>query len=243
VEELAKPTGEAQVDVALRAVESARRALETGTSERAGHVGYHLIGKGRRALERAVAYRPRLGQHVRRAVFAHATAAYLGLLGVFTAVPVFASALLARAAGGSPALQLWAALLALVPASDLATALVQRLLAIPVRPWRLPRLDLRHGVPATSRTLVVVPTMLDSVDGVSSLLQHLEVQALANLDPHVHFAILGDFKDALLESLPEDAAILESARTGIEELNRRHAETSGARFFLFHRQRQYNARE
>src|SRR6185436_2129903 len=46
-----------------------------------------------------------------------------------------------------------------------------------------------------------------------------------------------------LESLPEDTAILESARTGIEELNRRHAETSGARFFLFHRQRQYNARE
>jgi cellobiose phosphorylase len=243
VEELAKPSGEAQVSVALQVVECARRSAEGAVSEGEGHVGHHLIGKARRALERQVAYRPRLVQRLRRAMFRHATAAYLGLLLLITVLPVLASALLARAAGASWPLQLWAALLALIPASDLATALVQRLLAIPVRPRRLPRLDLRNGVPANARTLVVVPTILDSVPGVLELLQHLEVQALANLDPHIHFAILGDFRDALSESEPDDGPILDSAAAGIEALNRRYAAGAGPRFFLFHRQRQHNARE
>ncbi|MEK9144791.1 MAG: carbohydrate-binding protein, partial [Elusimicrobiota bacterium] len=51
IEELAEPAAEAQVRAALRAVESARLAAETeGAAARAAHVGYHLIGKGRRAL-------------------------------------------------------------------------------------------------------------------------------------------------------------------------------------------------
>ena len=59
VEELADPTGEAQVRVGLRAVESARQAAEAGsTADRAAHVGHHLIGQGRRDLETDVAYRP-----------------------------------------------------------------------------------------------------------------------------------------------------------------------------------------
>ena len=79
VEELADGTGEAQLRVALRAVESARQAAESGADrDRAAHVGYHLIGRGRADLETDVAYRPRLGRRLRRFVFAHATAAYLG---------------------------------------------------------------------------------------------------------------------------------------------------------------------
>ena len=59
VEELADGTGEAQLRVALRAVESARQAAESGVAGRARvHVGHHLIGKGRADLETDVAYRP-----------------------------------------------------------------------------------------------------------------------------------------------------------------------------------------
>ena len=65
VEELAEPTGEAQLRVALRAVESARQAAESGRrADRAAHVGHHLIGKGRPDLETDVAYRPRLRRRV-----------------------------------------------------------------------------------------------------------------------------------------------------------------------------------
>jgi cyclic beta-1,2-glucan synthetase len=87
VEELAEPAGEAQVRVALRALESARQGAEGGsTADRAAHVGYHLIGKGRRDLEADLAYRPRFGRRVRRSVFVHASAVYLGSIGLVTAL-------------------------------------------------------------------------------------------------------------------------------------------------------------
>ncbi len=102
VEELAAPSGDAQVRVALRAVESARQAAAKGSpADRAAHVGYHLIDKGRRDLEVDVAYRPRLASRVRRLVFAHATLLYLGPIAVLTAALLTGSAAYARYEGAS----------------------------------------------------------------------------------------------------------------------------------------------
>ncbi len=88
--------------------------------------------------------------------------------------------------------------------------------------------------------MVVVPTLLTSVERVSELLEHLEVLALGNLDPRVHFAILSDFTDAPAREMPQDEAILGAARAGVEALNARHAEGRNDRFYLVHRVRQWN---
>jgi cyclic beta-1,2-glucan glucanotransferase len=244
VEELADPTGEAQVRVGLRAVESARQAAEGGgIRERAAHVGHHLIGKGRRDLETDVAYRPRLKQRVRRFVFGHATGAYLGSIAMVTLVLAGLGAEYARRHGASPGVELVVALLLLLPASDLAIAFVQRVAARLAPPRRLPRLDFPDGIPPDERTMVIIPTLLSSEAEVQELLEHIEVLALANLDPHIHFAILGDFTDAPARDQPEDEAILAAAQEGIEALNRRLSDGRGDRFFLFHRPRQWNPRE
>jgi cyclic beta-1,2-glucan synthetase len=244
VEELADRTGEAQVRVALRAVESARLAADAGgTAERAAHVGHHLIGGGRRELEADVAWHPRLGQRLRRFAFAHATAAYLGSIALATGALVAAGAAYARQVGAPSWALLVVSLLLLLPASEVALAVVQRLAARLVPPRRLPRLDLSAGVPEADRTLVVVPTLLTSVEGVERQLEHLQVLAFGNLDPHVHFAILGDFADAAARDMPGDDAILAAARSGIEALNLRLGEGRGDRFFLLHRARQWNPGE
>jgi cyclic beta-1,2-glucan synthetase len=244
VEELAERTGEAQVRVALRTVESARQAAEAGgPSARAAHVGHHLIGKGRRGLEADVAWRPGVAKGLRRSAFAHATTLYLGTIALFTAALVGAGIAYARRGHGSIRDLIVAALLLLVPASQLAIAIVQRLAARFAPPRRLPRLDLAAGIPEDARTLVVVPTLLTSVEGVEALVEHVEVLALGNLDARIHFAILGDFVDAAARELPEDAAILAAARSGVEALNARLGDGRGDRFFLFHRARQWNAGE
>jgi cyclic beta-1,2-glucan synthetase len=240
VEELAEPTGEAQVDVALAATEEARAAHDQGGDTAAGHVGYHLIGAGRRSLERRVAFRPKVPQRLRRAVFRHATTTYVGSLGLVTAGVVALAFAVARSQGASPLVQAAVALLALLPASDLATSVVQRLAAAFTRPRRLPRLDLESGVPEHAETMVVIPTLLDSAAGVAELVEHLEVQALGNLDPRIRFAILGDFGDAPAAEMPEDGPVLAAAVAAIEELDRRHG---GGLFYLFHRARRWNPSE
>jgi cyclic beta-1,2-glucan synthetase len=244
VEELADPTGEAQVRVGLRAVESARQAAESGgAGERAAHVGHHLIGKGRRDLETDVAYRPRLRQRVRRFVFAYATSVYLGSIVLVTLLLAGVGVAGVRALAADPWVEVAVALLLLLPASDLAIAFVQRLAARLAPPRRLPRLEFAENVPADARTMVIVPTLLSSLAEVSELVEHVEVLALGNLDPHIHFAILGDFTDAPAQHMPPDEAILAAAQDGIGALNRRLSDGRGDRFFLFHRQRQWNPRE
>jgi cyclic beta-1,2-glucan synthetase len=241
-EELAEPTGEAQIRVALRAIESARQAAkEKGMGDRTAHVGYHLIGPGRPGLEVDVAHRRGLSSRFRRFAFAHITAGYLGSIALSTALGVSAAWFYARS-NATPEMALVAALLALIPASELAILAVQRLAAA-VPPRRLPRLDYSGGIPESDGTMVVIPTMFASADGVRRLLDHLEVQALGNLDPNVHFAILSDFPDASAESLPGEDEILAVAVAGIEELNRRHGGEARNRFFLFHRARRWNPKE
>ncbi len=249
VEELALPTGEAQVRVALRAVESARQvatlrdASDDASLNRKVHVGYHLLDQGRPGLEADVAYRPGVRSRVRRFVFAHPTPLYLGSIAAIALILIAGASAYAHHTNASATATSTILLLLLIPSVDIAIALTQRFTAWALPPRRLSRLSFKNGVPDEARTMVIVPTLLTSVDGVAHLLEHLEVLALGNLDPRIHFAILSDFTDAAARDLPTDAPLLTAARDGIEELNRRFGPGHADRFFLFHRERRWNAPE
>src|SRR5205814_2285528 len=76
-----------------------------------------------------------------------------------------------------------------------------------------------------------------------ALLEHVEVLALGNLDRCIHFAILSDFTDTTSENTEADAAILERASAGTQTLNLKFGTDHTNRFFLFHRDRQWNVKE
>jgi cyclic beta-1,2-glucan synthetase len=107
--------------------------------------------------------------------------------------------------------------------------LVNWLAVLLVTPNRLPRMDFSAGIPPDSRTLVVVPTMLTSASNVEHLIEALEVRFLGNRDAHLHFGLLTDFRDAPLESLPDDEPLLQLARTRIDELNEKYGSGAGGR--------------
>ena len=239
VEEMATRTGDAQLRVALKAVERARQVAEHSPADQRAHVGFYLIGTGRRAFEQGIGWSPRLRIRARRFVFRHATPIYLGAIALGILLLVGAALTFAARHDWAGWRLVLVALAVLIPASELTVQILQRLISRIVPPRRLPRLELRE-LPAADRTMVIVPTILDSVARAEELVAHLEVQALGNLDPHIHFAILSDFRDASAETQPEDDAILAAARAGIVALNARHG---ASRFFLCHRSRQWNARE
>jgi cyclic beta-1,2-glucan synthetase len=241
VEELAAPTGEAQLLLALKAVERGRQTHVRTPHARAAHVGYHLVGGGRREFERSIAWAPDLRLRLSRIFFACATPGYLGTIAAGTAFLAAVAVGYAWLHGWRGAGLVFVALLVAVPASELTIQLLQRLISYLIPPRRLARIELTE-VPPSARTMVIVPTLLDSAGRVADLIEHLEVQALGNLDPHVHFALLTDFPDAPTETMPHDAEILGAAREGIRALNAKHAR-DGARFYLFHRFRQWNPRE
>ena len=251
VESIAKASDRSERDVAQCAVRLARDAAAAAGGAidddvRDTHVGYYLVDAGKPQLEREVEMRRRPGDSWRRTGRHHALAVYLAAIGAITAI--VAGTLLAAARGDGLSGGWLAAfgVVVILSTSQLAVGVVNWLATLLVTPRPLPRMDFSGGIPAASRTLVVVPTMIDDADGVESLLEALEVRFLANREEHLHFGLLTDFKDAETETQAGDAALLDLARRGIEALNDKYRRSSSANadtFFLFHRPRRWNPRE
>src|SRR6185503_12289167 len=88
------------------------------------------------------------------------------------------------------------ALLAIIPASDVAVALVNRLVVGRLGPALLPAMDLTTGVPSHLRTIVAMPVLLTNRTQVEQLVDQLEVHYLASTDGDIYFALLSDWTDA-----------------------------------------------
>ena len=244
VEELARNSSASEEDVAHRAIALARASeAQNGENERQRHAGYYLVGKGRVQLEHEVGLRLSSGLLLTRIGRSLPTTMYvLGVLLVTGLASIGVLALAKRA--GVPGWGL-AALLAptLVATSRFAMTMVNWLATLILPPHRLPRMNYEEGIPAQSRTLVVVPSMLTSIETVDELVDHLEVYYLANRDPHLHFALLTDFADSPEEETPGDEELLARAADGVRLLIEKYAEERNDIFFLFHRPRKWNQQE
>ncbi|HXU47041.1 MAG TPA: glucoamylase family protein, partial [Thermoanaerobaculia bacterium] len=246
IEELARGARRREIEVAERAV---GRVAAVGPepeepSAARRHVGSVLVGAGRRAFEAEIGFRPSARQLLPRALKAAGLPGYLGAALALTAVflaPIF---VVATAAGAGRAAVVLLAACALIPLSDLAVAIVNRIVAAWVPPCRLPKLELPEGPTPELRTLVVVPTLLEAAT-IDEQVERLEVHYLANPEGAVGFALLGDFRDAATAETPEDADLLLAATEGIAALNERYgpADDGGERFLLLHRRRLWNPAE
>ncbi len=239
VERLAKRTERDEAKVAEVAIGLAERQPAEGPERRRRHVGYWLVDDGLAELESAVAYRPRWNERVRRAVIRHPNAVYFPSIVIVTIAALIAAFALAGPVGFGGMLLILA--LGIVPASEIGVNAVNQLVTMMTSPRLIPKFEFReHGISSEWRTAVVVPTLIGSVDGAREAIEHLEVQFLANRDPHLHFALLTDFVDAPKETMPDDAAILDVAKEGIAALNAKYGQGAETLFFLFHRPRRWN---
>ncbi len=244
VEKIAKESRLSESEVARIAIQSAREAATgEGSGDRAAHVGFYLIDKGRTQLEKLAQVRWSVSGALRKRSSRFPLLLYLGTITLIT-LSVTGS-LLATTQGGG--LQDWllalTGILSLLCASHLAVALVNWLATLLAKPHLLPRMDFSEGIPPESRTLVVIPTMLTSAENIEDLVEALEVRFLANRDENLHFGLLTDFRDAHAETMPEDSTLLGLAQKRIEELNEKYGSGKGDTFFLFHRPRLWNPRE
>ncbi len=243
VEGIARRSRLTEYEVARKAVQLAENQARETPANRAAHVGYFLIDRGRPVLERLVDMRLSVSVVFDKLRRTFPLTCYLSGMTLVTlaATFLFISWTL-RSDAGWLAVGLLA-VPALISASHLGLALVNWLATHLLSPQSLPRMDFELGVPPEHRTLVAVPTMLTCAAGIEHLLNGLEVRYLANRDPSLHFALLTDFTDAPAESLPADAELVGLAREGIERLNEKYAHIRGDIFYLFHRARRWNDRE
>jgi cellobiose phosphorylase len=244
VESLARHSRLSEADVAQRAIQlAADSARQKGREDRTAHVGFYLIDKGQSLLGRVAKVRWPWRTIIERSIHRFPLTFYAGGIGALTLFATLGFVRQAQALEVSGWKLLFFTLVFLLCASQLAVALVNWLSTLLVKPRLLPRLDYSSGIAADCRTMVVVPTMLTSLEGVDRLIETLEIHHLANRDLHLHFALLTDFRDAPEEVLPGDQGLLQRARAGVEMLNQKYPSGNQTRFFLFHRPRRWNAGE
>jgi cyclic beta-1,2-glucan synthetase len=248
IEQFARGSRLSEIEIADAAIKMAKAAHDAHPDRegrnRESDPGYYLIAKGRTVFEPAIGFSPTAkswpGRMYRK----------LGIGGYVHASLILAAALLC--------LPLWAAyshgvgaawlgllaLLGLVPAIDLAIALVNQMVTRGYRATLLPGLDLAKGIPTALRTLVVVPSLLTRLDAIDEQISNLEIHHLASPDGELQFALLTDWVDAASEHLPGDEALVYAAQAGIDRLNALYGPApEGPRFLLFHRRRTWNPGE
>jgi len=244
IEFIARYSQLSEAEVAQRAIQLAEvAAREKGSDDRTAHVGFYLIDKGRTALGLMAQVKWPWRTIVERSIHRFPLTFYAGGIGALTLLATFGFVLQAQ----SLEVQGWKlilfSLVFFLCASQLAMALMNWLSTLLVKPSLLPRLDYSNGIAADCRTMVVVPTLLTSLDGVDRLIETLEIHHLANRDQHLHFALLTDFRDASEEILPGDESLIQRVKEGVEMLNRKYISDGTELFFLFHRPRRWNAGE
>ncbi len=244
VETFARYSRGTEAEIAQQVIDlAAAGAREKGRGHRCAHAGYYLIDRGRPLLERTSRVRWPWRTLAARIARRHPLTFYAGGIAGLTALGTFAFWSLARPLGEPEWKLIGFTLVVMLSVSQLAVAVMNRLSTLLIQPRLLPRLDFNSGITTDCRTMVVVPTMLESPGSVARLIETLEIHHLANRDPLLHFALLTDFRDAGEEVMPEDDALLRQARAGVERLNTRFPTESHDRFFLFHRSRRWNAGE
>ncbi|MFM9862292.1 MAG: GH36-type glycosyl hydrolase domain-containing protein [Micropepsaceae bacterium] len=241
IEELARGSKLNELEVTARALAettaAARHAKHVNETEksRTCDPGFYLIAAGRPAFERAIGFHPPVNAWLGRATAA------AGFLGYIVSIGVVAAALIGLTLSLIDAGLLgwwWPALaiLGLFPATDAAVALVNRFATSQFAATTLPGLELRDGISADLRTMVVVPTLLTSLQSVAEQVEGLEVHYLASQDGDIHFALLSDWTDATAQQAEGDGELLAAAAGGIARLNDRY----GNHFLLLHRRRVWN---
>ncbi len=244
VEKISKNSKLSEMQIAEEAINLAKEsAAKNGNNDRTAHVGYYLIGKGLSRLEREAKVNLSIPDLLRKLSYKFPLLLYAGTIILLTLILTGLSMLILIDENLEGWVLWLTGIATLIGISQLSVSLVNWWVTILIPPNRLPRMNFSQGIPSEFRTFVVVPTIPTDEQDLEDILSALEVRFLANRMEHLHFGLLTDFLDASTETIPQDEKILQLARQGIDDLNKKYSGSKGDTFFLFHRPRLWNPKE
>ena len=135
---------------------------------------------------------------------------------------------------------LWAAALLFLPVSEATASLSEVVLSRLVRPRRLPRMDLRRGIPPEGKTVCVISTLLTGSESAAGTARRLEELYFAcggaRTRASLCFGLLADLPEAKERETAEDAGAIAAAEEEIRALNEKY----GGGFCLLTRPRSFD---
>ena len=246
IEEFARYSDRNEVEIAELVLDETRNINRDETDEREKDLGYYLLDKGRPIFEAKVGFKPPLYMRLLRIGKKGGVFTYFAVLLLVTALLLYLTTLFANYVGLVGWKTILLVVFGLLPASEAATALVNLAVSKTVRARILPTFEMKAGIPAEYRTMVVIPTLLLNEESIHEQVRQLEIHYLASpmVESELYYALLTDWCDASQEKIEKDDHLLSLAKELIDDLNQRHeAGSAGKRFNLYHRRRLFNHSE
>lgn len=131
-------------------------------------------------------------------------------------------------------------LLLLIPISQLFVQILNQLLIRVVPTHPLPKLDYSKGIPASAKTMVVIPTIISSTEKIKTMFDTLETFYLINKTDHLYFTLLGDVSASDQEVLDSDSELAEFGIEYAQKLNKKYKKNL---FQFLYRKRFWNEKE
>ncbi|MGB4589336.1 MAG: glucoamylase family protein [Clostridiaceae bacterium] len=250
VEKLAKAYRIPELEIAKKAITMAEQfnaslSAETNDIEkdkRKSHIGYYLLGNGRKSLEDNLEGHLTIWENIRLAIKKRPGLVYIGSICLLIfLILLFVISYAARFTGGERTwLLILTGLLVLIPASEIAISFVTRLATEISPPSFIPKLLLEDGIPEEMITVVAIPALFTNKNRVRELMENMEEHYLANPEKNLYFAIVGAFGDSDKLKDVKDNEVLREAYTRIRELNAKYAANGEEIFYFFNRVRTYS---
>ena len=226
IKEIANKTKISEIYITKKILELAKDK-EEGSKE--SHIGYYIIGNGINKLYNllGVKNKKKLKEEDKSKIY---------IFGVFS-VSIVITLVLAFLLKSVLSFFVF-----IVPIMEAVIQITQWVLSKIVKPKIIPKLDFLHGIPKSSATMVVIPTILDNSKKTKGLIEKLEVFYLANKSKNIYFTLLGDCTSSKRKELEEDRSIIEAGVDGVRRLNEKY-KSEFPIFNFIYRERVWNEKE
>ena len=242
IEKISRNSNFTELEIAKEAVNLANQnfsSSKTDEQNARSHVGYYLIGQGRKELLGKIGYR--YSPLESASILFNKVPTLFYLLPIFTITIVSAKWILKlfpELQNANAILYYFTALLITLITSEFVILFTQQIYALIIKPKPLPKLDLDQGIPSELATNVVIQTIFNDLDSVEKLIEAIEIRYLSNPHKNLYFGILADLPDSSTPNKIGDQGLINFASQRIKDLNFKHGQEL---FFIMFRERTYNS--
>ncbi|AGF59194.1 cellobiose phosphorylase [Clostridium saccharoperbutylacetonicum] len=215
LETIARTSGINEIDLANNILELAEISKISNEESYKCHVGYYLIDDG---VKRLKAYK-----NSKKVINSEPVYVAFNVFG--TLIISFLILFIINLLGGTYTRTEYiiSFLVILIPVNEIIVGLINYTVSKIIDIKLVPKLNISKGVPDESKTVVVIPAIVNSKEKVQELMSKLEVAYLGNRDRNLYFALLSDFYDSEYETEKNDAEIIKCGIECARRLNEKYS--------------------
>ena len=202
------------------------------------HIGYYLIDEGINELYKKLEYSAKKERTPKQK-----TKIYIAGIAISSIVITFLLSYFLSQKLQNIWIFIISAIIFFIPSTELSIQVLQYILSKCVKPKLIPKMDFSKGITKENATMVIIPTIVDSIDKVKELVKKLEVAYVSNESKNLYFTLLGDCTQSRNQEEKIDQDIMKTGKEEVKKLNKKYPNEEFPIFNFIYRKRIWNEKE